>query len=107
MQNLTTFTLSVKIDICGVYDHEDNDITSQYINTNNEESKQSPLQYAKQSDQKLLEVRLDSLTSAMGKLAHSVQSFEQRLIDLEQRTNEEQKENNNDTLDKLTAEMKV
>eukprot|EP01083_Nonionella_stella_P226791 805102_1 len=63
IQNLTAFTFSVKIDLCGVYDHEDNDITNQYINTNNEESKHSPLQCAKQCDQKLLEVRLDSLTS--------------------------------------------
>eukprot|EP01083_Nonionella_stella_P147006 463116_1 len=63
IQDLTTLTLSAKIDICGVYDHEDNDITNQYINTNNEESKHSPLQCAKQCDQKLLEVRLDSLTS--------------------------------------------
>eukprot|EP01083_Nonionella_stella_P300816 1028817_1 len=78
MQNLTTFTLSVKIDICGVYDHEDNDITNQYINTNIDESKQSPLQYTKKSDHKLLEVRLDSLTSSVDKLAHSFQSFEQR-----------------------------
>eukprot|EP01083_Nonionella_stella_P288471 981610_1 len=107
IQNLTAFTFSVKIDICGVYDHEDNDITNQYINTNNEESKHSPLQCAKQCDQKLLEVRLDSLTSSVDKLANSVQSLEQRLVDLEQRTNEEQKDNNNDTLDKLTAEMKV
>eukprot|EP01083_Nonionella_stella_P301795 1037344_1 len=55
IQNLTTFTFSAKINVCGVYDHENNDITNQYINTNNEESKQSPLQYAKKSDQKLLE----------------------------------------------------
>eukprot|EP01083_Nonionella_stella_P226792 805103_1 len=89
MQNLTTFTLSVKIDICGVYDHEGNNITNQYINTNNEESKESPLQYTKKCDHKLLEVRLDSLTSSVDKLANSVQSLEQRLIDLEQRTNEE------------------
>eukprot|EP01083_Nonionella_stella_P226790 805101_1 len=89
LQNLTTITLSVKIDVCGVYDHEDNDITNQYINTNNEESKESPLQYTKKCDHKLLEVRLDSLTSSVDKLANSVQSLEQRLIDLEQRTNEE------------------
>eukprot|EP01083_Nonionella_stella_P288469 981604_1 len=107
IQNLNTLTLSVKIEVFGVYDHEDNDITNQYINTNNEESKHSPLQCAKQCDQKLLEVRLDSLTSSVDKLANSVQSLEQRLVDLEQRTNEEQKDNNNDTLDKLTAEMKV
>eukprot|EP01083_Nonionella_stella_P053964 142600_1 len=50
IQNLTTLTLSAKIDLCGVYDHENNDITNQYINTNNEESKQSPLQYTKKSD---------------------------------------------------------
>eukprot|EP01083_Nonionella_stella_P012944 36548_1 len=42
LQNLTTLTLSVKIDIFGVYDHEDNDITNQYINTNNDESKHPP-----------------------------------------------------------------
>eukprot|EP01083_Nonionella_stella_P288472 981613_1 len=107
LQHLTTLTFSVKIDVCGVYDHEDNDLSNQYINTNNEESKHSPLQCAKQCDQKLLEVRLDSLTSSVDKLANSVQSLEQRLVDLEQRTNEEQKDNNNDTLDKLTAEMKV
>eukprot|EP01083_Nonionella_stella_P183380 662534_1 len=107
IQNLTTFTFSAKINVCGVYDHEDNDLSNQYINTNIDESKQSPLQYTKKSDHKLLEVRLDSLTSSVDKLAHSFQSFEQRLIDLEQRTNEEQKDNNNDTLDKLTAEMKV
>eukprot|EP01083_Nonionella_stella_P027017 74297_1 len=28
IQNLTTLTLSVKIDVGGVYDHEDNDITN-------------------------------------------------------------------------------
>eukprot|EP01083_Nonionella_stella_P027014 74290_1 len=30
IQNLTTFTFSAKINVCGVYDHENNDITNQY-----------------------------------------------------------------------------
>eukprot|EP01083_Nonionella_stella_P281696 958618_1 len=41
IQNLTTLTFSVKIDVGGVYDHEDNDITNQYINTNNEDQLQT------------------------------------------------------------------
>eukprot|EP01083_Nonionella_stella_P308143 1085954_1 len=63
IQNLTTLTFSAKINIYGVFDHEDNDITNLYVGTDNEESKQSALEYAKQSDQKLIEARLDSLSS--------------------------------------------
>eukprot|EP01083_Nonionella_stella_P175571 611812_1 len=66
IQNFTTFTFSVKIDVCGVVDHDDNDITNQYIGTNDEESKHS----AKQSDQKLIEARLDSLIISMDKLVN-------------------------------------
>eukprot|EP01083_Nonionella_stella_P239259 837568_1 len=40
IQNLTTLTFSVKIEVYGVIDHEDDDVSNQYINTNNEESKQ-------------------------------------------------------------------
>eukprot|EP01083_Nonionella_stella_P080487 221228_1 len=58
IQNLTTLTFSAKVEIYGVFDHEDNDITNLYLGTDNEESKQSALEYAKQSDQKLIEARL-------------------------------------------------
>eukprot|EP01083_Nonionella_stella_P149399 474449_1 len=107
IQNLTTFTFSVKIEVCGVVDHEDNDITNQYINTNDEESKHSPSQDTKQSDQKLIESRLDSLTNSVDKLVNNFQSVEQRLRHLEQVINEEQKDNSNDTMGKLTEEIHV
>eukprot|EP01083_Nonionella_stella_P016792 46878_1 len=107
LQNLTTLSFSTKIDIHCVIDNEDNDITNQFININDEESKHPPLQYAKQSDQKLIEARLDSLMNSMDKLLNNFQSLEQRVTDVEQRINEEQKDNTNDKLDKLSEEMKV
>eukprot|EP01083_Nonionella_stella_P151753 485434_1 len=39
IESLTTLTFSAKIEIYGVIDHEDNDISNQYTNTNDEESK--------------------------------------------------------------------
>eukprot|EP01083_Nonionella_stella_P151616 484673_1 len=105
--NLTTLTFSVTIEVCGVIDNEDNDISNQYINTNNEESKHSALQSGNQSDQKLFEARLDSLINSLDKLVSNVQSLEQRVTDLEQRNNEEQKDNTNEKLDKLTEQMKL
>eukprot|EP01083_Nonionella_stella_P032351 88544_1 len=50
LEYLTTFTFSAEIKVYGVFDHEDNDVTNEYINTNNEESKHSPSQSVKQSD---------------------------------------------------------
>eukprot|EP01083_Nonionella_stella_P027018 74299_1 len=97
IQNLITLTFSVKIDVYGVIDHEDNDVTNQYINTDNEESKHSPL----------MEARLDSLINSVDKLVNNVQSLEQRVTDIEQRINEEQKENTNDALETLIEQMKV
>eukprot|EP01083_Nonionella_stella_P032350 88543_1 len=47
IKNLTTLTFSAKIDVYGVIDLEDNDVTNQYINTDNEESKHSPLMEAR------------------------------------------------------------
>eukprot|EP01083_Nonionella_stella_P167054 560460_1 len=67
IQNLITLTFSVKIDVYGVIDHEDNDVTNQYINTNDEESKQ------------MTETRLDSLTTYVEKLVNNFQSLEQRI----------------------------
>eukprot|EP01083_Nonionella_stella_P167052 560457_1 len=64
IQNLTTLTFSVKVDVYGVIDHEDNDVTNQYINTNDEESKQ------------MTKTRLDSLTTYVEKLE---QRLEQRI----------------------------
>eukprot|EP01083_Nonionella_stella_P016795 46881_1 len=107
IQNVTTLTFSAKIDIGGVIDIEDNDITNQYMNTHNEESKHSPLESVKQSDQKLMEARLDSLINSMDKLVNNFQSLEQRMSDVEQRINEEQKDNTNEKVDKLTEEMRV
>eukprot|EP01083_Nonionella_stella_P067871 179804_1 len=54
IQNVTTLTFSAEIDAYCVIDLEDNDVTNQYINTNDEESKHSALQSVKQSDQKLI-----------------------------------------------------
>eukprot|EP01083_Nonionella_stella_P270394 915604_1 len=82
LQHLTTLTFTAKIDVDGVLDHEDNDITNQYISVNNESSKHSSLQSAKRSDQTLIETRWDSLTTNAEKL---LQRFEQRLTDVEQR----------------------
>eukprot|EP01083_Nonionella_stella_P268578 908015_1 len=67
LQNLTTFTFSAEIEVYGVFDHEDNDVTNQYINTNDEESKQ------------MTETRLDSLTTYVEKLVNNFQSLEQRI----------------------------
>eukprot|EP01083_Nonionella_stella_P268579 908026_1 len=76
IQNLTTLTFSTKVDIYGVFDHEDNDITNLYVGTDNEESKHEALEYTKKSDQKLMESRLDSLSSSMDKLVNTVQSLQ-------------------------------
>eukprot|EP01083_Nonionella_stella_P308142 1085950_1 len=105
IQNLTTLTFSAKINIYGVFDHEDNDITNLYVGTDNEESKHSALECAKQSDHTLIDARLDSLSSSIDKLVNNVQSLQQQFTDLQQRVHvqEEQKDN----IDSLRAEMKV
>eukprot|EP01083_Nonionella_stella_P027016 74292_1 len=105
IQNLTTLTFSTKVDIYGVFDHEDNDITNLYVGTDNEESKHSALECAKQSDHTLIDARLDSLSSSIDKLVNNVQSLQQQFTDLQQRVHvqEEQKDN----IDSLRAEMKV
>eukprot|EP01083_Nonionella_stella_P179099 634743_1 len=104
IQNLTTLTFSAKVEIYGVFDHEDNDITNLYVGTDNEESKQSALEYAKQSDQKLIEARLDSLSSSMDKLVNNVQSLQQQFTDLQQRMHVQEEEKDSDS---LWAEIKV
>eukprot|EP01083_Nonionella_stella_P167053 560459_1 len=73
IQNLTTLTFSVKIDICGVIDHEDDDVTNQYINIIDEESKE------------MTQTRLDSLTTYVEKLVNDFQSLKQQLTDVEER----------------------
>eukprot|EP01083_Nonionella_stella_P179101 634752_1 len=105
IQNLSTFTFSAKIDINGVFDHDDNDITNLYVGTDNEESKHEALEYTKKSDQKLMESRLDSLSSSMDKLVNTVQSLQQQFTDLQQRMHVHEEEK--DSIDSLRAEIKV
>eukprot|EP01083_Nonionella_stella_P000638 1793_1 len=74
IQNLSTLTFSAKVDVHGVIDHEDNVITSWSVNTGREESKQSALEHAKQSEHKLMVARLDSLANSVDQLVNNIRS---------------------------------
>ena len=118
-----------------VIDIQDNDITSQFINNDNDDTKETELRQSQavpgqletakiesiqervhaleqknkensDEQQQSVTARLDSLTTKMDKLLTNFQNMEQRISDIELRMNEEQKENaNNDKIDKLINDM--
>eukprot|EP01083_Nonionella_stella_P147601 466041_1 len=103
IQNLSTLTFSAKVDVLGVIDHEDNDITSLYVCMDSEESKHSALEHAKQSELKLMVAQLDSLANSVDQLVNNFRSLQQRVTDVEQRINDDEK----DDPDNMWAEIKV
>eukprot|EP01083_Nonionella_stella_P176759 619334_1 len=103
IQNLRTLTFSAKVDVLGVIDHEDNDITSLYVCMDSEESKHSALEHAKQSELKLMVAQLDSLANSVNQLVNNIRSLQQRVTDVERRTNDDEK----DDPDNMWAEIKV
>eukprot|EP01084_Bolivina_argentea_P107178 191653_1 len=99
LQNLNTFTFAAKIELAGVFDKNDNDITNQYIS--HEESKQNQ----SQEQQQLVEARLDSLTIKMDKMIKTVQSLQQQMNNMQLRMNEDEKNDTDNNIDKLFKEV--
>ena len=70
--------------ITGVYDTDNDDITSQYINIYSDEAKQSESQsnQASQEQQQLMEARLDSMTTKMDQMMKSMQNLQEQVNDM-------------------------
>ena len=112
MQNLNTFTFTVSIEILGVFDTANNDITrqfiqSQFIPTHNEETKQSELESQSNvvsQEQQLMEVRFQSITMEIDEMMISIQDL-QRVDVMQLQMNEQQNGNNDDRINKLLEEV--
>eukprot|EP01083_Nonionella_stella_P216357 777828_1 len=91
LQKCTQFTFKVDVELHAVFDKDDNDITSRYL----------------QQDSPLKTAVLDSIVMQIEQMNTKISAIQHKIINIESRLNEEQKnEDTDDRFDKMMNEMK-
>ena len=82
LQDLNQFTFGVKIEVCGVFDTEDNDVTDEYSPIEDGSNMFSSA-YKGNEELKSMKDGIELITSKMDQLLNKMNEMEQRIINIE------------------------
>eukprot|EP01084_Bolivina_argentea_P295666 509090_1 len=102
IQKYNKLTWKVELEVNGVFDQNDNDITDQYVQ--NEELKQESKVNIENTQQKLKDVKLESVITMIESLSSQMKTMQKRMDDIELKIGEEQKNNG---IDKIINEINL